>query len=52
MQFLVNCSQRSAAWRSSGKLKKNVIRNTQVQSIFQERQTSYYAKRLLGAGVL
>jgi hypothetical protein len=35
---------------SSGKLKKNVIRNAKVQSIFQERQTSYCAKRLLAAG--
>jgi len=49
---MLNYCQRSAAWRSSIKLKKNVIRNAEVQSIFQERQTSYYAKRLLGEVIL
>jgi len=44
--------QRSADWRSSGKLKKNIIRNAEVQSIFQERQTSYCAKPLLATGFM
>ena len=37
---------------SSGKLRKKGIRNADVQSIFQERQTCYCAKPLLQAGVL